>query len=90
MKKLSFPLEESLNQDSFTPSGSSGDKRYVGIWYTWDKRTVVWVANRDDPLINGTGAFRFATDGNLQVWDTSSRKFYWYKRDRKKCCLCEN
>jgi hypothetical protein len=61
----------------FTPSGSSSDKRYVGIWYTWDKRTVVWVANRDDPLINGTGAFGFATDGNLTVWDTSSGKPYW-------------
>ncbi|GMY09981.1 G-type lectin S-receptor-like serine/threonine-protein kinase At4g03230 [Fagus crenata] len=60
----------------FTPSGSSSDKRYVGIWYTWDKRTVVWV-DRDDPLINGTGAFGFATDGNLKVWDTSSGEPYW-------------
>ena len=63
----------------FSPAGSSGYKRYVGIWYMWDKRTVVWVANRDDPLINTTtGAFGFATDGNFRVWDTSSRKSYWY------------
>uniref|UniRef100_A0A2N9F3E9 Protein kinase domain-containing protein n=1 Tax=Fagus sylvatica TaxID=28930 RepID=A0A2N9F3E9_FAGSY len=61
----------------FTPSGSSSDKRYVGLWYKWDKGTVVWVANRDDPLINGTGAFGIATDGNLTVWDTSSGKPYW-------------
>ena len=63
----------------FSPAGSSGYKRYVGIWYMWDKRTVVWVANRDDPLINTTtGAFGFAKDGNLQVLDTSTEKAHWY------------
>ena len=63
----------------FSPAGSSGNKRYVGIWYMWDKRTVVWVANRDDPLINTTtGAFGFAKDGNLQVLDTSTEKVHWY------------
>ncbi|XP_023900533.1 G-type lectin S-receptor-like serine/threonine-protein kinase At4g03230 isoform X1 [Quercus suber] len=63
----------------FSPAGSSGYKRHVGIWYMWDKRTVVWVANRDDPLINTTtGAFGFAEDGNLQVWDTSTEKVHWY------------
>uniref|UniRef100_A0A7N2MA81 Non-specific serine/threonine protein kinase n=1 Tax=Quercus lobata TaxID=97700 RepID=A0A7N2MA81_QUELO len=57
---------------------SSGYKRYVGIWYKWDKQTVVWVANRDDLLINTTaGAFRFAKDGNLQVMDTSTEKAHW-------------
>ena len=63
----------------FSPAGSSGDKRYVGIWYMWDKRKVVWVANRDDPLINTTtGAFGFAKDGNLQVLDMSTEKAHWY------------
>ncbi|XP_065621553.1 G-type lectin S-receptor-like serine/threonine-protein kinase At4g03230 isoform X2 [Quercus suber] len=62
----------------FSPAGSSGYKRYVGIWYMWDKRTVVWVANRDDPLINTTtGAFGFAKDGNLQVLDMSGGKVHW-------------
>ena len=62
----------------FSPAGSSGYKRYVGIWYKWYKQTVVWVANRDDPLINTTaGAFRFAKDGNLQVMDTSTEKAHW-------------
>uniref|UniRef100_A0A2N9FQW7 Receptor-like serine/threonine-protein kinase n=1 Tax=Fagus sylvatica TaxID=28930 RepID=A0A2N9FQW7_FAGSY len=56
----------------FTPNGSSGHKRYVGIWYTRDKQTVVWVANRDQPLINATGAFGFANDSFVKVWDTSS------------------
>ncbi|KAM4093281.1 hypothetical protein ACB094_06G103500 [Castanea mollissima] len=67
----------------FSPSGSSGYKRYVGIWYKWDKRTVVWVANRDDPLVNSNGTFGIGTDGTLQVLDTSSRKVHW------KCdCWC--
>uniref|UniRef100_A0A7N2MBP2 Bulb-type lectin domain-containing protein n=1 Tax=Quercus lobata TaxID=97700 RepID=A0A7N2MBP2_QUELO len=57
---------------------SSGDKRYVGIWYTSHKQIVVWVANRDSPLINTTtGAFGFTTDGNLTVLDMSSGKVHW-------------
>ena len=62
----------------FGPTGSSRDKRYVGIWYTSDKQIVVWVANRDSPLINTTtGAFGFTTDGNLTVLDMSSGKVHW-------------
>ncbi|KAK4577413.1 hypothetical protein RGQ29_027778 [Quercus rubra] len=73
----------------FSPVGSSGDKRYVGIWYMWDKRTVVWVANRDDPLINTTtGAFGFAKDGNLQVLDTSTEKAHWYSERYYSCDPC--
>ena len=53
----------------FSPGGSF--ERYVGIWYMRYKQTVVWVANRDQPLINATGAFGFANDSYLQVWDTS-------------------
>ena len=51
----------------FTPNGSSGHKRYVGIWYTTDKQTVIWVANRDDPVINATGALGWSTDGTFLV-----------------------
>ncbi|XP_050248112.1 G-type lectin S-receptor-like serine/threonine-protein kinase At4g03230 isoform X2 [Quercus robur] len=62
----------------FGPIGSSGDKRYVGIWYTSDKQIVVWVANRDSPLINTTtGAFGFTTDGYLTVLDMSSGMVHW-------------
>ncbi|XP_030930943.1 G-type lectin S-receptor-like serine/threonine-protein kinase At4g03230 [Quercus lobata] len=72
----------------FSPSGSSGYKRYVGIWYKWDKRTVVWVANRDDPLVNSNGTFGIGTNGTLQVLDTSSRKVHWYWEDDYWCYLC--
>ena len=49
----------------FSPGGSF--ERYVGIWYKWDKGTVVWVANRDDPVINATGALGWSTDGTFLV-----------------------
>nr|POF20925.1 g-type lectin s-receptor-like serine/threonine-protein kinase [Quercus suber] len=72
----------------FSPSGSSCYKRYVGIWYKWDKRTVVWIANRDDPLVNSSGTFGIGTNGTLQVLDTSSRKVRWHWKDDYWCDLC--
>ena len=64
----------------FTPMESSNSERFVGIRYhKWDK-AVVWVANRNQPILNGsTGKFGIAEDGNLMVLDTSSdgRESYW-------------
>ncbi|KAI3745056.1 hypothetical protein L1987_58157 [Smallanthus sonchifolius] len=31
------------------------ERRYVGIWYAMDPKTVVWVANRDEPLPDSFG-----------------------------------
>jgi len=58
---------------------TSSHKRFVGIWYKWDQQTVVWVANRDSPVLNGsTGvSFGIAEDGNLKVWDNTTGDFYW-------------
>ena len=61
----------------FSPTGSSGNKRYVGIWYhEWDNRTVVWVANLDRPIINAKLPMEFST---LQKM-ASSR--YWIRLER--------
>uniref|UniRef100_A0A7N2MV39 Bulb-type lectin domain-containing protein n=1 Tax=Quercus lobata TaxID=97700 RepID=A0A7N2MV39_QUELO len=63
----------------FTPMQSSSHKRFVGIWYhTWGQKEV-WVANRDDPIHDGsTGVFGIAEDGKLKVWDNSSLgREYW-------------
>ncbi|XP_012830070.1 PREDICTED: G-type lectin S-receptor-like serine/threonine-protein kinase At4g03230 isoform X1 [Erythranthe guttata] len=54
----------------FTPQGS--EKTYVGIWY-YNKlnipRTVVWVANRDEPWVHPcVGVFGIADDGNIKIW----------------------
>jgi hypothetical protein len=57
---------------------TSSHKRFVGIWYKQDHQTVVWVANRDSPVVNGsTGAFGIAEDGNLKVWDNTTGHLYW-------------
>ncbi|KAM1239957.1 hypothetical protein ACFX2J_045330 [Malus domestica] len=51
----------------FSPS-PRGTQRYVGIWYhQLSPRTVVWVANREKPVLNSTGTrFLALQDGNLQ------------------------
>ncbi|THG06146.1 hypothetical protein TEA_018156 [Camellia sinensis var. sinensis] len=42
--------------------------RYVGIWYNnIPVTTVVWVANRDRPLIDSSGTLMISKDGNLVV-----------------------
>lgn len=60
----------------FTPNGSSG-RRYIGIWYYMSNPlTVVWVANRDNPLLDNDGVFSIAEDGNLKILDGRGRS-YW-------------
>ncbi|PON80469.1 Bulb-type lectin domain containing protein [Parasponia andersonii] len=54
----------------FMPNGSSDGRRYLGIWYhKLTPVTVVWVANRNNPLFNSIdGDFGIGEDGNLHVW----------------------
>jgi hypothetical protein len=63
----------------FNATGSASNKRYVGIWYKWDQQTVVWVANRDNPVLNGSTevSFGIAEDRKIKVWDNNTRKVYW-------------
>ncbi|XP_054777224.1 G-type lectin S-receptor-like serine/threonine-protein kinase At4g27290 [Prosopis cineraria] len=50
----------------FSPGNSS--LKYLGIWYKYiPKLTVVWVANRDNPLVNSTGTLKFSNDGKLII-----------------------
>ncbi|XP_035551188.1 G-type lectin S-receptor-like serine/threonine-protein kinase At4g03230 isoform X3 [Juglans regia] len=61
-----------------TRNDTTSPKIFVGICYKWDRDTVVWVANRDNPLpADVTGVFRIAEDGNLKVLDSSTGKQYW-------------
>uniref|UniRef100_A0A5B6ZU00 Receptor-like serine/threonine-protein kinase n=1 Tax=Davidia involucrata TaxID=16924 RepID=A0A5B6ZU00_DAVIN len=54
----------------FTPGNSK--KWYVGIWYkNIPNNTIVWVANRDNPLTNSSGVFKIADDGNIVLVDKS-------------------
>ncbi|KAK7327995.1 hypothetical protein VNO77_22089 [Canavalia gladiata] len=48
----------------FSPENSTN--RFVGIWYM-SKSTIIWVANRNQPLKDTSGSFKIAEDGNLVV-----------------------
>ncbi|KAG2404844.1 G-type lectin S-receptor-like serine/threonine-protein [Vigna angularis] len=48
----------------FTPQNSNN--RYVGIWWQ-TKSTVIWVANRNQPLNDSSGVVTISEDGNLVV-----------------------
>lgn len=51
----------------FTPDNS---RWYFGIWYkNIPVKTVVWVANKDTPLSNSSGTFKFGVHGNIVVVD---------------------
>ena len=64
----------------FTPYGRNDGKKYLGIWYCrYSPQTVVWVANRENPLDNSRGVFSLEQDGNLQVMD-GNRTSYWSTR----------
>ncbi|TKY71598.1 Receptor serine/threonine-protein kinase SD1-8 [Spatholobus suberectus] len=45
----------------------TNSKLYLGIWYNNidDNTTVVWVANRDNPLENSTGFLKIGDNGNI-------------------------
>ncbi|MQL95125.1 hypothetical protein Taro_027789 [Colocasia esculenta] len=58
----------------FSPGNSRN--HYVGIWYKKiAKQTVVWVANRENPLSNTSSSeLKISKDGNLVLLDHSKTK----------------
>ncbi|KAF8024009.1 hypothetical protein BT93_F1266 [Corymbia citriodora subsp. variegata] len=54
----------------FTPGNSS--MSYLGIWYKFSPNTVVWVANKNNPLVDHNGVLAFNNAGNLVVLNQSS------------------
>ncbi|KAJ4828222.1 hypothetical protein Tsubulata_813111 [Turnera subulata] len=62
----------------FSP-GNSG-KRYVGIWYSNTSvsvQTVVWVANRDNPINDTSGVLSIDTQGNLVLFGKNQTVPFW-------------
>ncbi|KAI9123961.1 hypothetical protein K1719_005261 [Acacia pycnantha] len=60
----------------FSPGKSSS--RYVGIWYyNLPKQTVVWIANRDNPINDTSGVLSLITDGNLILHHNNSNFPIW-------------
>ncbi|TVU11259.1 hypothetical protein EJB05_44833, partial [Eragrostis curvula] len=56
----------------FSPDGADG-RSYLGIWYaSIPERTVVWVANRQSPVVDGPGVLELAADGHLVIADAKN------------------
>ncbi|KAG0539704.1 hypothetical protein BDA96_03G344300 [Sorghum bicolor] len=54
----------------FSPAGANG-RTYLGIWYASipGATTVVWVANRRDPVTNSPAALQLSAGGRLVILD---------------------
>ncbi|WOG89904.1 hypothetical protein DCAR_0209144 [Daucus carota subsp. sativus] len=60
----------------FSPGNSSF--RYVGVWYNNNQdRTVVWVANRNNPISGKSGLLSFGDDGNLRLTNGNNSDIIW-------------
>ncbi|XP_021900975.1 G-type lectin S-receptor-like serine/threonine-protein kinase At4g03230 isoform X2 [Carica papaya] len=60
----------------FTSGNGNSPNTYVGIWYYRSNPQVfIWVANRDNPLLEPGGVFAIK-DGNLEVLDRNETS-YW-------------
>ncbi|XP_057961512.1 G-type lectin S-receptor-like serine/threonine-protein kinase At1g11410 isoform X2 [Malania oleifera] len=60
----------------FSPRNSR--RRYVGVWYNKvSEQTVVWVANRDDPLNDTSGVLSINGAGNLIIQGNASSTPVW-------------
>ncbi|KAK6149825.1 hypothetical protein DH2020_017350 [Rehmannia glutinosa] len=61
----------------FTPENSTN--RYLGVFYTVSETTVIWVANRDNPLNDSSSSVTISENGNFvlingrnqTVWSTN-------------------
>ncbi|KAI5555772.1 hypothetical protein BDE02_19G106400 [Populus trichocarpa] len=61
----------------FTPEQSSVYGSYVGIWYyRSNPRIVVWVANRDRPLLDDGAVLAVTEDGNLKILEKNGHPFW--------------
>ena len=60
----------------FSP-GNSG-KRYVGVWYNKvPEQTIVWVANRDNPVNDTSGLLAINGDGGLVIYGKDRKVPLW-------------
>ncbi|KAL9665954.1 hypothetical protein QQ045_000275 [Rhodiola kirilowii] len=65
----------------FSP-GKSG-KEYVGVWYQESKNVVVWVANRESPVINLPGTLKLNAAGIISIID-SENSMIWSSNSSKE------
>ncbi|XP_022139896.1 G-type lectin S-receptor-like serine/threonine-protein kinase At4g27290 isoform X2 [Momordica charantia] len=80
--RILVSAEQNFVLGIFTPQGSKFE--YLGIWYNYKNipQTVVWVANRDNPLVNSSARLKFNEEGNIVLlnetggvlWSSASAK----------------
>lgn len=59
----------------FSPHNSRN--RYIGIWYNEISiQTIVWVANRENPIAESTGSLSIAANGSLMI-STENSTVVW-------------
>jgi hypothetical protein len=67
--------EENFALGFFSPGNSS--YRYLGIWYVKvTVKTVVWVANRNNPINGSSGVLSINQYGNLVLNDSYNRSLW--------------
>ncbi|CAA3025148.1 Serine threonine kinase [Olea europaea subsp. europaea] len=62
----------------FSPDNTTKN-RYFGVFYNVSESTVIWVANRDNPIPDSSGSVKISRDGNIVltkgngeiVWSTN-------------------
>ncbi|TXG67191.1 hypothetical protein EZV62_008466 [Acer yangbiense] len=65
----------------FSPGNST--KRYLGIWYKKIPETVVWVANRNNPIIDREGVLTIINNGNLVLLN-KTKSIIWSSNTSRK------
>ncbi|GLU09098.1 hypothetical protein SLE2022_259740 [Rubroshorea leprosula] len=69
----------------FFSSGSSAKSRYLGIWYkNIPVQTIVWVANRCNPINDTSGVLMINSTGNLLLLNQSSGSVVWASNSKKE------
>ncbi|XP_071934961.1 G-type lectin S-receptor-like serine/threonine-protein kinase At4g27290 isoform X1 [Coffea arabica] len=60
----------------FGPSNVS--KRYIGIWFkNIPEQTVVWVANKDNPIPSSSGILSITPSGSIVIINNSTNSIIW-------------
>ncbi|KAI3881472.1 hypothetical protein MKX03_027169, partial [Papaver bracteatum] len=61
----------------FFKPGTHSQNHYIGIWYKFSVQTVVWVANRDVPILDPYSSKFKLSDGNLVLFSKENQTPIW-------------
>ena len=67
---------QSFELGFFSPGTGSSKNRYLGIWYKSTPQTVVWVANRNNPITDSYGVLTIINNGGLVLLN-QKRSVIW-------------